>query len=186
MRARFIAAYAGDATAAALGAGYAPRSAKQQGHRLLKRPDVIEALRERRQQIRKEEALALERVALSAERTLQAIADLAYFDPIDMVHADGSLKNVQEMDRVSRMALQGFKVTSQWVGQGEERRKVVTTEVKLASRAGALDQAARVLGLYAKDNKQQRRDTREMTDEELMARAREIMGVHGRPDDPIQ
>ena len=60
---RFVAEYLadGNAAAAAARAGYSQATAKQQGSRLLKRPDVIEALCEHRQRLAQQQAQSLER-----------------------------------------------------------------------------------------------------------------------------
>jgi phage terminase small subunit len=43
----FVAAYSGNATEAARAAGYSEKTAYQQGHALLKHPEIIEAIRGR-------------------------------------------------------------------------------------------------------------------------------------------
>jgi phage terminase small subunit len=171
---RFIAEYLLDfnQTQAAIRAGYSLKSASVVGFHLLRHPVIAARVQEHRDRVRK--ALD-ERIELTTERTIQTLADLAYFDPLNMVNSDGTPKNIQQMDRASRMAIQGFEVTSQWVGKGETRRKVVTTKVRLASRASAIDMAAKVAGAYAKDN-EQRRNARELSDEEIKRRLAELLG----------
>lgn len=176
---RFVAAYMANANAteAALKAGYAPRSAKQQGSRLLKRPDLIEALRERRQQIRQIEEQSLERVELSAERTRRELAKLAYFDPLRMVNDDGSAKPLSELDEDCAAAVAGFEVVDTWSGSGEDRQLVSRVwRYRFHPRTAALDMAARILGLYAKDNRQIR-NVREMSDEELFRRVMTLLSA---------
>lgn len=46
-RQRFVEAYAGNATGAAIAAGYSEKTAYAQGHRLLKNVEVAQAIRER-------------------------------------------------------------------------------------------------------------------------------------------
>ena len=183
--ARFVAGFAGDAKSAAIRAGYSPRTAKSQASRLMKRPDVIAALRERRQQLRQRESRSLERVELNTERTLGTIAALAYFDPRDMVHSDGAVRSMHEMPLTARMAIQGIEIIETFEGNGEDRRKVVRTKVRLANRIQALDMTARVLGLYAKDN-DQHRDVHKMSDDELLSRLLTILGTCGQNDPPAE
>ena len=184
---RFVAAYMANAnaTGAALKAGYAPRSAKQQGSRLLKRPDVIEAMREHRKLLGRQHVQTLERIALDGERTREALARLAYFDPRKLVNPDGSAKNLHELDEQSAAAVAGFEVSESWIGSGKNRCKVITTKVRLVNRVAALDMAAKVTGEYATDN-QQRRNVREMSDDDIRARILELIGQAKPADTPIQ
>lgn len=170
---RFVAEYLIDfnGSKAAERAGYAELSARKIACELLKHPEISRRINEHRDKVRK--ALH-ERVELNTQHTLQTIAAVQDFDPADMVHPDGTPKNIREMPHSARMALAGFKVTTQWVGKGENRRKVVTTEVKLANRLQAADMAAKVAGAYKADN-EQRRSTREMSDEDLDLRVMEIV-----------
>jgi phage terminase small subunit len=179
---RFVAGYmaSANATGAALRAGYAPRSAKQQGSRLLKRPDVIEALRGRRQQLKQVEAQSLKPVELSAERTRRELAKLAYFDLRRMVNDDGSAKPLSELDDDCAAAVAGFEVVDTWSGSGAERQLVSRVwKYRFHSKLAALDMAARVLGLYAKDN-QQPGNVREMSDEELYRRVMTLLSAADR------
>lgn len=184
---RFVAEFLvdGNAAAAAVRAGYSAHTAKQQGSRLLKRPDVIEALREHRKLLGQQHVQALERITLDGERTREALARLAYFDPRKLVNLDGSAKNLHELDEQSAAALAGFEVSESWIGSGENRCKVVTTKVRLVNRVAVLDLAAKVTGEYAKDN-EQRRNVREMSDDDIRARILELMGQAKPADTPIQ
>ncbi len=72
---RFVAEYLVDlnATQAAIRAGYSPKTAGSQGFDLLKKPEVMLALQ-------KAQAKALTKAELSAERTLEEIRRIAFFD----------------------------------------------------------------------------------------------------------
>ena len=188
---RFVAEYLADpnATAAAVRAGYSKHTSKQQACRLLKRRDVTEALREARERMGLKRSQMLdglaERLALSTERTLQQIANLAFFDVRRMVHDDGSPKALGELDDAEAAAVMSYEVSESWEGSGADRRKVVSTKARLVSRVSALDMAARVTGAYARDN-EQRRGAREMTDEEIRLRILELMGQTKPAETPIQ
>lgn len=181
---RFVAEYVVDYRArdAAIRAGYGANDAQDRASILLKNPKIAELVEQHRAKTREKLEQHME---LTAERTLQTMAALAYYDPGAMVREDGSPKNISEMDRASRMAVQGFEVTETWIGRGKDKRKVVTTKVRLASRGQAIDMAAKVAGAYAKDN-EQRRNAREMTDDELLARAMTLMGLRKPEDAPVQ
>jgi phage terminase small subunit len=66
-QAAFVDAYAGDASAAARAAGYSAHTAKQAGCRLMKDPDVVAAIKDRRQAAKRDEAVAAA-VARTEER----------------------------------------------------------------------------------------------------------------------
>jgi phage terminase small subunit len=168
---RFVTEYVQDwnGTQAAIRAGYSPSSAADVASRLLRHPEVEQLIADCRAEMRKR---VEKTVALAAERTLQTMADLAYFDPADMVHEDGTPKSIKQMPLSARRAIAGFEVTVS--GKGENQ--VVTTKVRLVSRAQAVDMAAKVAGAYKADN-DQRRNAKEMTDSELMQRAMTLMGM---------
>ena len=122
-----------------------------------------------------------ERVALASERTLQAVADVAYFDPREFVRKDGSTKNLHELSDQAAMAVAGFETEITRVNG----KKVVSTKYRLVNRVAALDMAAKVMGDYAKDN-EQRRNSRDMTDDEILQRLATLSGMVRPPDTPLQ
>lgn len=176
---RFVEEYLIDykAEEAALRAGYSPGAAKNCAWMLLKHPEVAQYVEDNRAKMR---AKIHAQSELTATKTLQTLADMAYFDPLDMLRPDGTPLPITEMSKAARMALAGFEVIESWEGEGENKRKVVRTRVKLASRAQALDMAAKVAGAYKADN-EQRRSAREMTDEELIARILTLTGGAAAP-----
>lgn len=175
---RFVAEYVKDwhGTKAAIRAGYSAKSAANRASLLLAHPEVKAYIDACKAAVKER---LHEHVALASEHTLRVIADVAYFDPRRFVHKDGSTKNLHELDDQSALAVAGFKTTEQWVTTGKTRRKVVQTEYRLVNRVAALDMAAKVTGEYAKDN-EQRRNAREMTDDEIRARLLTLMS--GRDD----
>jgi phage terminase small subunit len=172
---RFVAEYVQDwnGTQAALRSGYAPSSAADVASRLLRHPEIAAYIDQCRDEIRKGVS---KRVALAADRTLQTMADLAYYDVREMFHEDGTVKPIKAMGDAEAAAIAGFEVTVS--GKGENQ--TVTTKVRLVSRAQAVDMAAKVAGAYKADN-DQRRNAKEMTDAELMQRAMTLMGM-GAPE----
>lgn len=170
---RFIAEWAKDqnVTAAARRAGCPESSAGSTGMKLMQHPTVKAYVDEVRAKMA---AIVKEKVVVASERTLSAMAGMAYFDPIDFVNEDGSTKNINELPPHARLAVQGFK-TAEVVVRG---KKVVTTEYRLVNRVAAVDMAAKVTGEYKVDN-QQRRNAREMSDEDLMLRIQTLAAGAG-------
>lgn len=169
----FIAAYTGtgNATQAAARAGYSPATAKQQGSRLLKRPDVIDRLQNYRRGQAEKHSRELHRIELESERTRSVLAAIAYFDVRKLVRDDGSVKSLQELDEQTAMAVASIEVSESTNAKGE---KVVTTRVRLANRLVALDMAARVTGVYNAANNRQY-NVRDLPDEELRSRVMALL-----------
>lgn len=184
----FVSAYmgCGNATEAAVAAGYSAATAKQQGSRLLRRPDVIARLREYRLHVERQHAVRADRLALHGERTRLEIARIAYFDPRRLFDAAGDVKPLHELDEDCTAAVGGFEVTETYAGSGAERTLVGRTwRYKFLPKLTALDMAARIMGLYKGDN-EPRPDVRTMTDEELFARAMTLLGgLIGEPDNGL-
>lgn len=183
----FVIAYmgCGNATEAAVAAGYSVATAKQQGWRLLQRPDVIAQLQQHRRDIQRQQAMREERVALDGERTRREIARIAYFDPRQLFDAAGDIKPLHELDDDCAAAIGGFEVIETYAGSGAERKLVGRTwRYKFLPRVTALDMAARITGEYLTDNKQ-RPDVHSMTDQELFARALTLLGQLKPPSDVV-
>jgi phage terminase small subunit len=146
-RAAFVEAYitnGGNATEAAISAGYSAKTAYSAGGRLLKDVDIAAAITARR-------GVLIEKFELTTERTLREIARLAYFDPRKMYNADGSLKAIHELDDDTAAGIAGIEVDE--IKDG----KVVigvTRKFKQWDKNAALDKAMKHLGQYEQDNLQ--------------------------------
>jgi phage terminase small subunit len=123
-----------NAKAAAERAGYSKRMSKQIGWELLRKPHVAAA-------IAAEMAAREKRTRVSADRVLEQLARLAYFDPRKMFEADGSLKPIASMDDDEAAALAGFEAVELVDGS-------VVRKVRLADRGAALEKLARHLGMF--------------------------------------
>lgn len=124
---------------AAITAGYSPTNAAATATRMLKLPEVKQAIK-----AHDDEQSAV--VGLSVNRTLREVARIAYADPIKLFDENGALKHVKDMDPDMRAAIQTLEV--------ETRNGRTIGKVKLHSKTIALDQAMRHLGQFNKDNEQ--------------------------------
>lgn len=143
----FIEAYltnGGNASQAAIAAGYSPHTAGVTGSRLLKHAEVLAQLQQRRNAL-------LSKLELTTESALKSLAQAVHFDPRKLYDASGGLKPVHDLDEDTAMALSGFEVTEE-----KDRGKVVgfTKKVKWLDKNAAREQAMKHLGLYEQDNKQ--------------------------------
>lgn len=146
-KALFVDAYlanGGNATQAAITAGYSPKTAKAQGSRLLTNVDIREAIAKRTQAV-------AEKVGLSVERTLQELARLAYSDPRRFYKKDGSLKSIHELDDDAAATIASVEVDEIGVEGVVIGR---TKKLKQWDKNAALEKAMKYHGLYEKDNEQ--------------------------------
>lgn len=104
-QAAFVAEYAVDrnATQAAIRAGYSAKTAASQGERLLRNVEVKQAIDA------SQRSLATQ-AGITAERVLRERARLAFSDPRKIMHADGRIKLLHELDEDTAAAITSFKI----------------------------------------------------------------------------
>lgn len=156
-QAAFVAEYLidGNATQAAIRAGYSPKTAHVIGQENLKKPAIASLLSQKQSVIAARQDERLAAMELTEERTAREIARIAYFDPRKMFHADGRPKEITELDDDTAAAIGGLEVLEQFEGSGENRKLIgVIKKYKISDKNSALDKAARILGKYKKDNEQ--------------------------------
>ena len=144
-----------NATQAAKDAGYSERTAFQQGHALLKHPEVRQALEDRQKEIMKE-------LGLTQERVLREYMKLAYADIMDFCNVrtervvvgyeeDGTpiseVRNIvtfkDDLDNLPDEKLAAISEVSESPGSG--------VRVKLHDKQRALDALSKHLGVFAAD-----------------------------------
>jgi len=139
-RQRFVREYLIDlnATKAAERAGYSKRSAYTEGSRLLENAEIqAEVTRLRKAQ--------LEKIEITAERVLQEIAKMAFFDPRKLFDAEGKPIPIQDLDDVTAASIAGLDVSTAKLDE------VVTAAVlkyKLADKRANLELLGRNLRLF--------------------------------------
>lgn len=138
----------GNATQAAIAAGYSEKTAHSQGPRLLEHVEVRRLLAER-------QAVLRSTLEISTESVLRGLAQQSFFDVRRLFNADGSPKDISELDDDTAMAIAGLEVLEQWEGQGEKRQFVgYVKKYKLPNKGDNLERLARYLGLFERDNAQ--------------------------------
>jgi phage terminase small subunit len=138
-RAAFIEAYlsnGANATDAAIQAGFSPVSAASQGSRLLKNVNVAQEIARRRTEV-------VANLELSTERTLKEVSRIAFSDPRKLVDEKGKVKPLHELDDDTAAAIASFEVD-----------KDGAIKYKFWDKNSAIEKAAKVQGLYEKDNDQ--------------------------------
>lgn len=142
-QAMFVAEYLidGNATRAAIAAGFAENSAHVTGARLLKSPKVAAA-------IAAGQARRAQKLEISAERVLAELAKLAFYDPRDLFDERGRMKPMTELDDITRAAIAGLDTETREIqGEGPTQRTVVK-KVKLADKGLNLERLGRYLKLF--------------------------------------
>ena len=144
---RFAEEYLVDLNAkqAAIRAGYSARTAKEQAHQLLAKPQV-QALIQNAQRARSE------RTQIDADWLLRRLADQADANLADLFNADGSMKAVVDWPEVWRKGLvAGVEVFEEFAGTGKDRVQVGwVRKVKLVDRLKGLELIGRhvVVGAF--------------------------------------
>lgn len=150
-RTAFIEAYlqnGGNATQAALAAGFSQRSAYSTGGRLVKHAEVSAQIEQRQAQLR-------QKFELTTETLLLSLRQAVMFDPRKLYDENGNLKPIADLDDDTALALTGLEQSEEFAGRGEGRAQVgVTKKVKWLDKNVARDQANKILGMYQKDNEQ--------------------------------
>lgn len=140
-QALFIAEYLidGNATRAAIAAGFSQAGAAAQGARLLKRPAIAAMIAERR-------ARTMARLEVTEERVKQELAKLAFYDPGDLYDNDGHLRPIKELDDITRAAIGGVEVETRMHPGGILQS--VTKKIKLADKRSALELLGKNLKMF--------------------------------------
>lgn len=135
----FIAEYLvdGNATRAAIAAGFSARSADVTGAKLLKNAKVAKALSLRH-------ARRVDKLEITAERVLGELAKLAFYDPGKLFDENGHLLPITEMDDVTRAAVAALDVETR---NGLSGRTTVC-KLKLADKGQNLERLGRYLKLF--------------------------------------
>jgi phage terminase small subunit len=93
----------GNATRAAIAAGYSEASAAVTGARLLKNARTAKLIRFR-------QAQRVVKLDVTAERVLGELAKLSYFDPARLFDDQGKLRAITDLDEVTRAAVESVEV----------------------------------------------------------------------------
>jgi phage terminase small subunit len=142
-RARFVQEYAKDLNAmkAAIRAGYSPKTAKDQGSRLLRDPKI-------RAQV---DALLVKLTKtneVTVERVLREIARIAFGDIRKLFDDKGNLRPIHELDDDSAALIASVETEEIYAGTGKERQSVgLARKVKQWDKGKALDLCMAYLGL---------------------------------------
>jgi phage terminase small subunit len=168
-----------NATQAAIAAGYSPRTARQQGARLLTDVSVCAGITKRSEKL-------AEKYELTTESVIAELSKIVHADPRKMFDADGCLLHPKNWPDELAGVIASVEVTEEFSGRGESRELVgYTKKVKLWDKNSAIDKAMKHLGLFAEDNKQRGSALSDLPREMVKAiveRLRQLNGQSARLD----
>lgn len=134
-----------NATQAATRAGYSEDTAGSIGHELLKKPE-IEAEIGRLQEERSK------RTQITADRVIVELGKVAFANIQDYLEAGNKFSDAKGMDADKAAAIESIQITeTEWEGGTKTGIKF-----KLHDKIAALEKIGRHLGIFEKDNEQQR------------------------------
>lgn len=125
-----------NATDAALHAGFSPRTAKSQAHRLLQLGTVKTLIESRVQRVMLD-------AELTTERWAQEMACIAHFDPGELYDSMGNLIPIHQLPEHVRRAIASVKTNL----KGE-------VSVTMVDKNAALANVGKHLGVFESDNRQ--------------------------------
>lgn len=154
-QAKFVAEYLidGNATQAAIRAGYSPKTAHVIGQENLKKPAIASHLSQKQSHIAARQDERLEKMELTQERIMRETARIAFFDPRKMFHADGKPKDILELDDDTAACIVGLDVLEEFDGSGRDRVLIGhVKKYKIADKNNALERGGKFLNMFEKDN----------------------------------
>lgn len=140
---RFVAEYLKDlnATQAAIRAGYSPKTAEQQGHRLLRNAEISQA-------VEKAKSEQLQRLEVSADVVLRELLRIATSD-ISQAFDGRGLKPLHEIPEDLRRCISGVDSEAIFEGAGRDRTHIGDLQkVKLWDKTKALELLGKHLVLF--------------------------------------
>lgn len=151
----------GNATKAAIHAGYSAKTAHKIGTENLHKPAIAAVIAEKQQEVKNRQAVRLEAMELTNARVEKEIARISFFDARKMFDKSGSPLPITELDDDTAACIVGLEVLEQYEGSGDDRRLIGhLKKYKIADKVAALDKAAKILGMYEADNAQTQPITR--------------------------
>lgn len=142
-QARFVAEFLVDlnATRAAERAGYSPKTANEQGARLLAHASVAAAVAEG-------QAKQLEKVGVTAEQVKERLRTLAFMDPRKYFDSNGNILPIVMLDDDAAASIAGFEVIIKNARAGDGVTDTVH-KIKLVDVVKPLEMLAKHFGLLA-------------------------------------
>lgn len=156
-QAKFVAEYliSGNATQAAIHAGYSAKTAHKIGTENLHKPVIASLLSQKQAEIAARQDERLDAMELTVERVNRETARIAFFDARKMFAPDGRPLDITELDDDTAACIVGLDVLEEFDGSGKDRKMIGhIKKYKIADKNTSLERAAKILGMFGEDNKQ--------------------------------
>lgn len=139
---RFIAEYLvdGNATQAAIRAGYSAKTAYSIGEENLRKPEIASAVRAAHDQL-------LAKTGITAERVLQEMGRLAFSDVSRLFRQDGSLKALSELTPEDSACIASFEVIIKNAEAGDGHTDKVH-KLKVWDKSKNLEMLGKYFGMF--------------------------------------
>ena len=142
----------GNATQAAIVAGYSPKTASSKGEQLLREVEIKAAVEKSRSEV---VAKAEMITGVSIERTLRECGRIAYADPRKLFGPDGNPIPIPDLDDDLAAAVASIERVEEFTGRGADQKLTgYTKKIKLWDKNSAIEKAMKHLGLFEKDHRQ--------------------------------
>lgn len=141
-----------NATQAAIRAGYSPKTASEQGTRLLGNVKVQTYIQEKQ----KNKAAELD---ITQTMVLQELVKIAFGDVKNYFDENGRLININELQGNISASIKSVTVQQEKIKmEGEIMVEESVKKIESYDKLKAIDTINRMLGFYAKDNEQKKED----------------------------
>lgn len=165
-REAFVRAYVayGNATQAAIAAGYSEKTAKQQGSRLLTDVDIQAAIEDQRAPI-------MNHYEVTAERVIAELSKIAFSSMGDLMEVDADGNPQLRLDGLTdqqKAAIAEFQTDSLSRGEGTS---IIKVKVKMHDKLSALEKLGRQLGMFGGKAEDDRNNAEAAALREMLMRA---------------
>jgi phage terminase small subunit len=133
----------GNATRAAIAAGYGKKSAAVSASRLLRNAKVAAEL----ERLQKKH---LDELEFTDKMVLRGLGELAFFDPRKLFNSDGTLKKITELEESIAHAITGMDVEKLFrhFGKGQSEEVGTITKIRFADRGLNLERLGRHFKMF--------------------------------------
>lgn len=133
---------------AATRAGYSEKTARVIASELLTKPNIlsyIQGLKDRRS----------ERTEITADMVIKELAKIGFSNIQDFIEAENSIKDISTIETPKAAAVSAIETSE---STSKDGTVTVNTKFKLHDKVSSLEKLGRHLGVFEKDNAQQKQD----------------------------
>lgn len=141
-----------NATQAAIRAGYSQKTANEQGARLLANVSIKKLVSELKEKRAK-------RTEITADMVIKELAKIGFSNIQDFIGGSNSISDISTIDKEKAASVSSIETTTTIRGKGEDQYAETSTKIKVWDKTKALEQLGRHLGIFEKDNEQNKPDS---------------------------